>query len=135
MDIDFFKNYNDYYGHPKGDECLRSVGKMLNDLQNNVGVYAARVGGEEFAMLWFEEDSANADRVTALISRNMRELNIPHEKSQAAPYVTVSIGVFIVRCGVFNDTNALYDLADKALYAAKTKGRNCAVINSTGLAG
>jgi diguanylate cyclase (GGDEF)-like protein len=130
MDIDYFKNYNDYYGHPKGDECLRTIGKTLKDLQSSMGIYAARVGGEEFAMLWFAEDSTNAESVTVLVSRKMRELNIPHEKSTAAPYVTVSIGVHIVKCGSSNDTHALYDLADKALYAAKNKGRNCAVISS-----
>jgi diguanylate cyclase (GGDEF)-like protein len=129
MDIDFFKNYNDHYGHPKGDECLRAIGKMLKDLQNSMGIYAARVGGEEFAMLWFAEDSADADKITALVSQNMRELNIPQEKSTAAPYVTISIGVHIVKCGASCDMNALYNLADKALYTAKQKGRNCAVVS------
>jgi diguanylate cyclase (GGDEF)-like protein len=130
MDIDFFKNYNDCYGHPMGDECLRSVGNMLNKLQDSKRIYAARVGGEEFALLWFEENSTNADNVTGLIGRKMRELNIPHEKSTAASYITVSIGVHIVKCGTSEDTNALYDLADKALYAAKNKGRNCAVVST-----
>ncbi|MDR0287496.1 MAG: GGDEF domain-containing protein [Clostridiales bacterium] len=131
MDIDFFKNYNDHYGHSEGDKCLRAIGKMLKDLQNSVGVYAARVGGEEFAMLWFAEDSEDVDSITTLISRKMRELNIPHEKSTVAPYVTVSIGVHIIRCGASTDMDALYDLADKALYAAKNNGRNCAVVSSS----
>jgi len=130
MDIDFFKNYNDHYGHLKGDECLRSIGKMLNELQNSMGIYAARVGGEEFAMLWFGENSANADSITALINRKLCELNIPHEKSNVAHYITVSIGVHIAECGVSHDMKALYDLADKALYAAKKNGRNCTVITS-----
>jgi diguanylate cyclase (GGDEF)-like protein len=130
MDIDFFKNYNDHYGHPKGDECLRSVGNILNNLQNSMGIYAARVGGEEFALLWFEKDSANADNIPALVRQKMCELNIPHEKSTVAPYVTVSIGVQIVKCGVSDYTHTLYDLADKALYAAKNKGRNCAVVST-----
>ncbi|MDR2952039.1 MAG: GGDEF domain-containing protein [Treponema sp.] len=131
MDIDFFKNYNDHYGHPKGDECLRSIGRMLNDLQNSMGVYAARVGGEEFAMLWFGEGSSQADVITAFINRKLYELNIPHEKSNVAPYITVSIGVHILKCGASHDIHALYDLADKALYAAKKKGRNCTVVNSS----
>jgi diguanylate cyclase (GGDEF)-like protein len=130
MDIDYFKNYNDYYGHPKGDDCLRAIGKTLKDLQSSMGIYAARVGGEEFALLWFAEDPANADSVTVLVSRKIHDLNIPHEKSTAAPYVTVSIGVHIVKCGDSYDMHALYDLADKALYAAKGKGRNCAVVSS-----
>jgi diguanylate cyclase (GGDEF)-like protein len=129
MDIDFFKNYNDHYGHSKGDDCLRAIGKMLKDLQTCMGIYVARVGGEEFALLSFEENSTNADSITGQISQKMRELNIPHEKSAVAPYVTVSIGIYIVKCGASNDMNALYDLADKALYAAKNKGRNCAVVS------
>ena len=52
-DIDFFKNYNDFYGHPKGDDCLRSIGKMFSQMKEDSSIYAARVGGEEFAMLWF----------------------------------------------------------------------------------
>jgi diguanylate cyclase (GGDEF)-like protein len=134
LDIDFFKSYNDFYGHPKGDECLRSVGRMFNDIQNSKGIYAARVGGEEFAMLWFENDFANIDSVTSLISQKMRGLNIPHKKSKAAPYVTISMGVYVSECGAFYDMNVLYDLADKALYAAKTNGRNCAVVSSTSIA-
>ncbi|MDR0302868.1 MAG: GGDEF domain-containing protein [Treponema sp.] len=131
MDIDFFKKYNDHYGHSKGDDCLRSVGKMLNELQNSDGIYAARVGGEEFAMLWFQEDAASVNKVTALVSRNMCKLNIPHDKSKVAPFVTLSIGVHVVKCGASYDMHALYDQADKALYAAKKKGRNSAVISGS----
>jgi diguanylate cyclase (GGDEF)-like protein len=128
MDIDFFKDYNDYYGHLKGDECLRAVSKILRDLQS-AGVYAARVGGEEFAMIWFEAEVANASNVTEHIKQKLRELNISHKNSKIAPYVTTSIGVHIVQCGTFHDINTLYGLADKALYAAKNKGRNCTVFS------
>jgi diguanylate cyclase (GGDEF)-like protein len=79
--------------------------------------------------LWFVENAADADSVTTLIGKKMAELNIPHEKSKAAPYVTLSIGVHIVECGASCDMYALYDLADKALYTAKAKGRNCAVVS------
>ena len=129
MDIDFFKFYNDNYGHPKGDECLRSVGGVLNSLKENLGVYAARVGGEEFALLWFEQDTAHVDTVVSHITGLISDLKIPHEKSKVAPYVTLSIGVYVERCGASNDVKALYDLADKALYTAKEGGRNCAVVH------
>jgi len=128
-DIDFFKNYNDHYGHPMGDECLRSVGKVLNSLMENMGVYAARVGGEEFALLWFEKDASHVDTVVLNVSNFISNLKIPHEKSRVFPYVTMSIGVYVLRCGASHDAQALYDLADKALYAAKGGGRNCAVIS------
>jgi len=127
-DIDFFKNYNDHYGHPKGDDCLRSIGGALNGLKESMGVYAARVGGEEFSMLWFEKEAAHVDDVIKHMMKVIGELKIPHEKSKVAEYVTMSIGLYIVKCGTHNDTQVLYDLADKALYTAKASGRNCAIV-------
>jgi diguanylate cyclase (GGDEF)-like protein len=131
MDIDFFKNYNDHYGHPMGDECLRKIGKVLNDLQDNSEIYAAIVGGEEFALVWFEKETANANNVTSHINQMIRDLKIPHEKSVAAPYVTVSIGLHIAECGTTEDTQILYDMADKALYTAKRSGRDRTVVSSS----
>jgi len=126
-DIDFFKFYNDHYGHPKGDDCLRSIGHALNSL-SSLGVYAARVGGEEFAFLWFEKDSSNVNTIVTQWTDRIRDLKIPHEKSKVSKYITMSIGVYIVRCGACHDAQMLYDLADKALYTAKGSGRNCVVI-------
>jgi diguanylate cyclase (GGDEF)-like protein len=130
-DIDFFKNYNDYYGHPRGDDCLRSIGAVLNSLKDSLGVYAARVGGEEFALLWFEKDLSHVKNVINYLDTSIYELKIPHEKSKASPYITVSIGVCVERCGSHNDAETLYDLTDKALYAAKGSGRNCAIVNGS----
>jgi diguanylate cyclase (GGDEF)-like protein len=132
-DIDYFKNFNDHYGHPKGDDCLRAVGKAFNSLKDNLGVYAARVGGEEFALLWFEENATSVDTVVAEIMKLMGEMKMPHEKSKVNPYVSLSIGIYVERCGSPNDMQTLYDLADKALYAAKTSGRNRAVITGAEL--
>lgn len=129
LDIDFFKNYNDYYGHPKGDDCLRKIGRVLKDLQNKLNIYAARIGGEEFALIWFEKDSENVHNVASMISEMVRLLNIPHEKSDVAPYVSVSIGVYVVQCNASNDIDNLYNMADEALYLAKRDGRNRVVIN------
>jgi len=126
-DIDFFKYYNDHYGHPKGDDCLRGIGQALNSL-NSLGVYAARVGGEEFALLWFEKDPSNVNKIVTQWTDRIRGLKIPHEKSKVSQYVTMSIGIYIVRCGTHHDTQELYDLADKALYTAKGSGRNCTII-------
>jgi diguanylate cyclase (GGDEF)-like protein len=127
-DIDFFKFYNDTYGHPQGDVCLRSIGDALNKLRDDLGVYSARVGGEEFAVLWFENDASNVDRIINQWMDTIRDLKIPHEKSKVSDYVTMSIGVYKAHCGSYHDTQILYDLADKALYSAKNGGRNCAVI-------
>ena len=132
-DIDYFKNFNDHYGHPKGDDCLRGVGRVFNNLKDNLGVYTARVGGEEFALLWFEKNAAAVDTVVHEIMKLMGEMKMPHEKSKVWPYVTLSIGIYVERCGSPNDMQTLYDSADKALYAAKTSGRNRAVINGAEL--
>jgi diguanylate cyclase (GGDEF)-like protein len=127
-DIDFFKNYNDFYGHPKGDDCLRAIGVALNRLKETMGVYCARVGGEEFALLWFEGDISHVDAVVSRVNKLIYLLKIPHEKSSVSEYITMSFGVFIEKCGVSTDTEELYDLADKALYSAKENGRNCTII-------
>jgi len=126
-DIDYFKFYNDHYGHPQGDTCLRSIGVILNRLKDDLGIYTARVGGEEFAALWFEKDITNVDNVIYQWTHMIKELKMPHEKSKVSEYVTMSIGVYISKCGAYNDTQILYDHADKALYAAKGT-RNSAVI-------
>jgi len=128
IDIDFFKFYNDHYGHPMGDDCLRAVGGVLNSLNNTHDVYSARVGGEEFALLWFETDASHVDVVVSHLLGLIKDLKIPHEKSKVSPYVSISIGVFVGRCGASYDTHTLYDMADKGLYTAKEGGRNCAII-------
>ncbi|MCL2806473.1 MAG: GGDEF domain-containing protein [Treponema sp.] len=130
LDIDFFKNYNDHYGHPQGDECLRALGKAFAGLKENMNIYSARIGGEEFALLWFEKEFSHAEIVADKVLQLVRDLNIKHEKSNIAPYVTISIGVHVIRCGSTSETQILYDLADKALYAAKSGGRNRVVISS-----
>jgi diguanylate cyclase (GGDEF)-like protein len=128
-DIDFFKLYNDHYGHLKGDDCLRSIGAVLNSLKEDLGIYTARVGGEEFAALWFEKDIAHIDVIINHWINAIKAQQIPHEKSKVNDFVTMSIGVYISRCGAYKDTKILYDLADKALYTAKQGGRKSAVIN------
>jgi len=128
-DIDFFKNYNDHYGHPMGDDCLRGVGRVFNSLKDSLGVYSARVGGEEFALLWFEQDVSHIDTVISHTANLINKLQIRHEKSKVSEYVTLSMGVYVERCGSSSDAKALYDLADKALYTAKESGRNCAIVH------
>ena len=132
-DIDHFKDYNDHYGHPAGDDCLRAIGGVLNSLKESMNVYTARVGGEEFALLWFGKDASHADTVISRCTALIKDLNIPHEKSGVMPYVTISIGVYVMRCGSSTDMDALYNLADKALYAAKGSGRDCAIVCGDGI--
>jgi len=129
MDIDRFKQYNDHYGHPQGDECLRLIGEALGEeWEENPGMYAARIGGEEFALLWFEEYANDAKKVSEEIQRRIYALQIPHEMSDIAPYVTFSIGIDMSRGGTYDSTRAAYAAADNALYDAKESGRNNAVL-------
>jgi diguanylate cyclase (GGDEF)-like protein len=133
IDIDFFKYYNDHYGHPKGDDCLRAVGKVLNSLKDSHDVYSARVGGEEFALLWFESEASHVNVIISQLQELIKELKIPHEKSKVLPYLSISIGVCIEQCGASNDAQTMYDMADKALYTAKEGGRNCAIIHGNAI--
>jgi len=128
LDLDFFKSYNDHYGHLKGDECLRLVGEALNKLRDSNGIYAARIGGEEFATLWFNENIEDAHNIITLIQQSVTNLNIPHDKSTVSDRLTISAGVYISQRGAVEDTQMIYNLADMALYEAKDKGRNCVVV-------
>jgi diguanylate cyclase (GGDEF)-like protein len=128
MDVDFFKHYNDFYGHQKGDLVLQSIGRVLRQLMSEEHVYAARVGGEEFIILWTENRIAEAERVAVKLRQMIIDLKIPHEKSNAAPYVTASFGLYILRGGSTDSIEELYNNADTALYKAKNSGRNCIIL-------
>jgi diguanylate cyclase (GGDEF)-like protein len=125
MDVDYFKNYNDYYGHQKGDLVLKSIGEVLRRLSVEEHTFAARVGGEEFITLWTENRVAEAERVAVKLRQMIIDLQIPHERSGAAPCVTASIGLYILRGGSADSPEELYNHADQALYEAKKNGRNC----------
>jgi diguanylate cyclase (GGDEF)-like protein len=125
MDVDYFKNYNDFYGHQKGDIVLKSIGEVLRRIIVEEHAFAARVGGEEFIVLWTENRMAEVQRVAVKLRQMIIDLQIPHEKSTVAPYVTASFGMYILRGGASDTAEELYNYADKALYEAKKNGRNC----------
>jgi diguanylate cyclase (GGDEF)-like protein len=128
MDVDYFKKYNDFYGHQRGDGVLQAIGKALRVLIEEDRVFAARVGGEEFIILWTENRIAEAERVAIKLRHLIADLRIPHEQSGAAPYVTVSMGLYVLRGGASGTVDGLYNKADEALYAAKRQGRNCIIL-------
>ncbi|MGN0711506.1 MAG: diguanylate cyclase [Anaerovoracaceae bacterium] len=120
MDVDYFKKYNDYYGHQKGDEVLESVGKAILE-QIRATDFPIRYGGEEFLIILPETSGEEACAVAKRINNTVSELQIPHEKSDVADYVTVSIGV---AAAMFEESSEnVLKRADKALYKAK-KTRN-----------
>ncbi|MDB9529318.1 diguanylate cyclase [Oscillatoria sp. CS-180] len=123
-DIDFFKRYNDLYGHPAGDYCLKQVSRLLQLSILRPVDFVARYGGEEFAILLPETDINGTMNVASRIHTNIRNAAIPHANSQAADIVTLSVGV---TCSIPQATISngdLFKIADQALYSAKAKGRN-----------
>jgi len=122
MDIDFFKKYNDGYGHIKGDECLRAVAQTLKKaLKRPIDVFA-RYGGEEFVVLLPDTDLIGAKAVGDRLISALTSANIPHEFSDVQPYVTISIGA--AEKTPDQTLKTILQTADEALYKAKEAGRN-----------
>ncbi|WP_422016761.1 diguanylate cyclase domain-containing protein [Roseateles sp.] len=124
LDVDHFKKYNDRYGHPAGDGCLRQVAGALGAQARRPADVAARVGGEEFALLLPDTDAAGARDTAERIRSAVARLGIAHEASATAAHVTVSIGVATCRPGPACTAEDLMKHADQALYAAKAQGRD-----------
>jgi diguanylate cyclase (GGDEF)-like protein len=137
IDIDFFKAFNDEYGHPAGDECLRSVAHAIRAAALRPTDLAARFGGEEFAVILPHTDAIGALVVARRIRDRLSAAAIPHRGSRIAPRVTVSVGV-ACQCSADSDASErdfalmlvprgerqLVDAADRALYHAKRSGRD-----------
>lgn len=128
IDIDFFKSYNDHYGHQKGDECLKKVALFIKQNITRPGDLVARYGGEEFSVIMPETDIKAARFVAEKCREAVEKAKIPHEYSNVAEVVTISLGVASV---IPKDDESLYYLincADEALYGAKSNGRNQIVL-------
>lgn len=123
IDVDHFKNYNDRYGHPAGDACLRKVAATLQGSARRPGDLVARYGGEEFSLVLPNTDSTAARQMVEAVRQAIEALSIPHEQSPAGR-VTISIGVATMARGSENDVEGLLRAADQALYRAKRAGRN-----------
>jgi diguanylate cyclase (GGDEF)-like protein len=135
VDVDYFKRFNDTYGHPAGDQCLRVVAQALAGKARRAGEMAARYGGEEFAVLLPHTEIEDAHRLAELMCVAVREQQIPHAASEVAPCVTISVGVASAASaigsaardsagGIRTEPAALLKAADQALYRAKQAGRN-----------
>ena len=126
-DIDYFKRYNDTYGHQAGDECLRQIAQVVANAARRPGDLAARYGGEEFAIILPETDADGAMHVARLLQNEVRNLKIIHEQSEVSRYVTLSIGVFCVIPKPGTSPDFLIRSADLALYQVKEQGRNAVI--------
>jgi len=128
IDIDFFKKYNDRYGHPQGDVALSTVGATLQKCLKRPNDYAFRIGGEEFAVLFTGVNKSSSRHFLEGIRQSVEALNIPHEASGVADVLTISIGAACVSASTAPNQEELYAQADKALYLAKNT-RNALVIS------
>ncbi|VBB08864.1 nucleotide cyclase [Lucifera butyrica] len=124
LDVDFFKKYNDHYGHLAGDDCLRQVGNVLKDSVKRAGDLAARYGGEEFAVILPSTPWEGAFIIAEKMRRNIESLQIAHQVSEVSSYVTISVGVASLKPEMDMIPDILIRNADDALYQAKRNGRN-----------
>jgi diguanylate cyclase (GGDEF)-like protein len=125
LDVDYFKNYNDHYGHSKGDECLRSIANIIQKSLLRPSDVAARYGGEEFIIILPETSKEGALEVAERIHYNLKVMNIPHEFPRPDSRLTVSIGIATLIPESGKNSKVLQLLADRELYKAKANGRNC----------
>jgi diguanylate cyclase (GGDEF)-like protein len=123
-DVDFFKNYNDRYLHPNGDKCLIKVAMAMRNTIRRSGDLVARYGGEEFAIVLPNTDALGAVSVAENVRSAIKDLQITHEASAVCPHVTISVGVSTIIPNHENDFHALIHAADRALYQAKSQGRD-----------
>lgn len=127
LDIDYFKQYNDTYGHQKGDFVLESVAKILANKTNRASDFAFRIGGEEFAIITSLEKDKTIE-FAQLIKEDIENLKIEHKASEISKYVTISIGAVSKMAIEIKDSDELFKEADDNLYEAKKLGRNCIFI-------
>jgi len=130
IDVDYFKAYNDHYGHPQGDECLRQVAKTLHDQVKRPGDILARYGGEEFVALLTHTGVEGATAVAEAFRASVERLDLRHEHSAAADHVTLSLGVASTIPDRHSTPDDLVSAADQALYEAKHQGRNRVIIHN-----
>ncbi|PCJ22316.1 MAG: hypothetical protein COB04_00775 [Gammaproteobacteria bacterium] len=123
-DVDYFKNYNDLYGHVQGDDCLREVAKVMSHAVNRPFDMVARYGGEEFVILCFDARKNFAEELSENIRRGVFHMNSSHEGSDVADRVTITLGGIVAVPEANCLPNEFIRLADEALYRAKEAGRN-----------
>lgn len=130
MDVDFFKRYNDHYGHAEGDETLKKVAQVVGNHARRPLDIVARYGGEEFVGLWYNLSEAHMRSILESLRDDIAALQIPHAASDGAPHVSLSIGLAYLQPQADQTLDDALRLADVALYLAKEQGRNRVVIKT-----
>jgi diguanylate cyclase (GGDEF)-like protein len=133
IDIDYFKAYNDYYGHQQGDDCLIQVASELSASMRRPADFVARYGGEEFAVILPETNNLSASKIMEAIRIKIAERVIEHRSSTVAPHISVSIGLATFNGEPDMEVKDLIGHADQALYQAKGDGRNRVVCHDPNL--
>lgn len=124
IDVDYFKKYNDHYGHQAGDECLVKIATVLHSVAEQNDGICARYGGEEFALVFKSALPEQVEKIAQTILDRTEDLNIEHRYSENSDYVTLSIGVMSMITTPVNSIELIVQNADFALYEAKYSGRN-----------
>ncbi|KSV58526.1 GGDEF domain-containing protein [Acetivibrio ethanolgignens] len=127
MDIDYFKRYNDIYGHPAGDKALKEVAKVIMDSARRKDVIV-RYGGEEFLALLSGVQLQTAEEICHQIQENLKKRAIPHAASEVSEYVTLSMGLCYQSLSRSTSLEKLIEYADECLYQSKEAGKNCVTI-------
>ena len=124
LDIDYFKRFNDRYGHLEGDDCLKRVARTISEIPGRAGDFVGRYGGEEFAVILPGTGETGARQVAEKILSRIHSMKIANEDSEVSPYLTVSLGVVTAVPGQGISSKDFVDTADQLLYKAKDAGRN-----------
>jgi len=125
VDVDFFKLYNDNYGHPAGDKCLIKIANaMKNSSTSSKQKFVSRIGGEEFSIILLGTNQSKAKSDAEHIRKVIEDLQIPHSKSKVKKIVTASIGLAVITPGTNDTIVSAFEASDRALYRAKHNGRN-----------
>ncbi len=124
VDIDYFKNYDDTYGHIEGDNCLKIIAETLVNSVTREGDFVARYGGEEFVIVMPNTTEQGACLIAEKLLENVRRHNIPHSNSEVADHITISIGVISGKVQYTNTVNDYIKHADEVMYRSKQAGRD-----------
>ena len=130
IDNDFFKKYNDKFGHPVGDRCLKQVASAIKAATAGIAEVTARIGGEEFLVILRGRSPEESIEAAMKIRRQIDSMKIQHACVNVSQYVTVSMGVAHIVPNNYNSFEELYKKVDDALYSAKANGRNCVVCDN-----
>jgi two-component system cell cycle response regulator len=125
LDIDYFEKYNDTYGHQAGDESLAKVAKAISETLRRPADMVARYGGEEFVVVLPSVEQKEAVKLSEKIRTKIEGLEIEHRLSNINPFLTISLGIASIVPSSDSTPEELLKKADKALYNAKIRGRNC----------